>query len=249
MLLLLANPNTSQGVTDAVAAAARAAASVGTEIQPATARFGARVIGSRAELAVAEHASLDLIASKAAGCDAVIVAASTDSGLRAAREMLAVPVLGLTESALHVACLSGARFATVTLSRRSGYLVREMVDGYGLGARCFAQRAVDATPMQLLERPDEVAEMIAAAAVAAVDEHGADVIVLVGAVMAAIAARVQARVPVPVVEGVSCAVALAEALVRLRLPKATAGSYAALPARATTGLGDALAGRLKGVFE
>ncbi len=244
MRLLLANPNTSQAVTDMAAAAARAAAGDGTEIRPATACFGARVIGSRAELAVAEHASLDLIASEAAGCDAVIVAASTDSGLRAAREMLAVPVLGLTESALHVACLTGGRFATVTLSRRSGHLLREMIDGYGFAARCCAQHVVDATPMQLLERPDEVAEMIAAAAAATVD---ADVIVLVGAVMAAMPARIQARVPVPVVEGVSCAVALAEALVRLRLPKATAGSYAALPARATVGLGEALAERLQGV--
>ena len=57
-------------------------------------------------------------------------------------------------------------------------------------------------------------------------------------------ARIQARVPVPVIEGVSCAVALAEALVRLHLPKAQAGGYAALPGRATVGLDGALARRL-----
>ena len=122
-----------------------------------------------------------------------------------------------------------------------------MIDGHGLAARCCALQALDATPMQLLERPDELADMVAGRALAAVDGHGADVVMLVGAVMAAMPARIQARVPVPVVEGVSCAVALAEALVRLRLPKATAGGYAALSGRATHGLGDALAARLQGV--
>ncbi len=246
MRLLLANPNTSQAVTDAVAAAARAVASAGTEIVPVTASFGARVIGSRAELAVAEHASLDLIAREAAGCDAVVVAASTDSGVRAARELLAVPVLGLTESALHVACLAGGRFAAITLSRRSGHTLRELIDATGLSTRCCAQRALDATPPQLLERPDELAGLVAGAALAMVEEHGPDVIVLVGAVMAAMPARIQARVPVPVVEGVSCAVALAEAMARLRLPKATAGGYAALSGRGTVGLSDALSRRLQG---
>ena len=246
MRLLLANPNTSQAITGIVAAAARAVAGAGTEIVPVTARFGARVIGTRAELAVAEHASLDLVAREAAGCEAVVIAASTDSGLRAARELLAVPVLGLTESALHVACLTGGRFAAITLSRRSGHTLRELIDGYGLAGRCCAQRALEATPTQLLERPDEVADMIAAAALA---ESEADVIVLVGAVMAAMPARIQARLPVPVIEGVSCAVALAEALARLRLPKPMAGGYAAPHGRATTGLGEALATRMQGIAE
>ncbi len=246
MRLLLANPNTSQAVTDAVAARARAVASEGTEIVPVTATFGARVIGSRAELAVAEHASLDLIARRAAGCDAVVVAASTDSGARAARELLAVPVLGLPESALHVACLTGGRFAAVTLSRRSGHTLRELIDASGLAGRCCAQRALDATPLQLLERPDELADLVTGAARDAVERDGADVVVLVGAVMAAMPARVQPHVPVPVVEGVACAVTLAEALARLRLPKATAGGYAAPRGRASVGLGEALSGMLQG---
>ena len=105
MRLLLANPNTTQSVTDTIAAAARAAAAAGTEIVPATARFGGRVIGTRTEMAIAEHAALDLLA----------------------REMLAIPVLGLTESALHVACLTGGRFGTITISRRSAWPLREMV--------------------------------------------------------------------------------------------------------------------------
>jgi allantoin racemase len=246
MRLLIANPNTTQSVTDTIAAAARAAAAPGTEIVAATARFGARVIGTRAEMAIAEHAALDLLAREAAGCDAAIIGASIDSGLRAAREMLAIPVLGLTESALHVACLLGGRFGAVTLSRRSAYPLREMVEGYGLAARCGGIRAAEAGPLDLLHAPGRVAELIVAEAESLIAQDMVDVIVLIGAVMAGMPARVQPRLPVPVIEGVSCAVALAESLARLRLPKPRAGGYAALPPRDLVGVDPALAARFTG---
>jgi allantoin racemase len=246
MRILLANPNTTQAVTDTIAATARATASPGTEIVPVTGRFGARVIGTRAEIAIAEHACLDALATHAEGCNAAIIGASVDSALRAAREMFAFPVLGITESALHVACLSGARFGTITLSRRSAYPLREMIEGYGLAARCGGMRLMDVTPLDLLADPDKVASLIVAQADKLVADDMVDVVVLIGAVMAPMTARVQPHLPVPVVEGVSAAVALAESLVRLRLPRARAGSYAALPRRETVGLDPALAARFSG---
>lgn len=246
MRILLANPNTTQAVTDTIAATARAAAGPGTEILPVTAAFGARVIGTRSEMAIAEHAALDTIARHAEGVDAAIIGASVDSGLRAAREMFAFPVLAITEAALHVACLAGARFGTITLSRRSLHQLRELIAGYGLAGRCAAMRLLEVTPLDLLADPDKVAGLIGAEAERLVAEDMADVVVLVGAVMAPMAAKVQPRLKVPVVEGVSAAVVLAEAMARLKLPRPTDGSFAALPARETVGLSPALAARFSG---
>ncbi len=246
MRILLANPNTTQAVTATIAAAARAVAGPGTEIVPATAGFGPRIIGTRAEMAIAEHGALDVLARESGGCDAAIIGASVDSGLRAAREMLAIPVLGLTESALHVACLAGGRFGAVTLSRRSAYPLREMIEGYGLLTRCGGMRAADATPHDLLANPDRVADLIVAEARILIEQDMVDVVVLIGAVMAQMVPRVQPHVPVPVIEGVSCAVTLAEAMVRLRLPKAHTGSCALLPKRELVGVDPALAARFAG---
>lgn len=243
MKLLLANPNTSQSVTDTIAAGARAVASPGTEIKAVTAAFGARVIGTRTEMAIAEHAAVDLLAREATGCDAAIIGASIDSGLRAAREMLAMPVLGLTESALHVACLTGGMFGLITLSRRSAYPLREMVEAYGLTRRLGGVRALDVGPLELLRDPDGVAGLITAAAEVLVARDFVDCIVLIGAVMASMPARIQGAISVPVIEGVSCSVALAEALARLRLPKPTMGGYAALPPRELVAIDPALAAR------
>lgn len=246
MRLLLANPNTTQAVTDRIAAAARAIAAPGTEVVAVTAPFGAEVIGTRTEMAVAEHASVTMLAQHATGCDAAIIGASLDSGVRAAREMLHMPVLGITEAALHAACMLGGRFGVLTLSARAATITREMIEGYGLVSRLAGMRYLSTTPQHLLGGPDALVPGLIDAASLLVTQDLADTVILVGAVMAGMPALLQPHVPVPVLEGVSCAVPLIEALVRLRVPKARDGSYAALPRRGLTGVDPALLARFTG---
>ena len=118
-----------------------------------------------------------------------------------------------------------------------------MIEAYGLLSRCGGMRIADATPQDLLANPERVADLIVAEARLLVEQDMVDAVVLIGAVMAPMAARVQPHLPVPVIEGVACAVALAEAMVRLKLPKPRAGGYAALPARELVGIDPGLASR------
>jgi allantoin racemase len=96
--LLVVNGNTTDAITARIAAAARGAAGAGTEIVAVTAGFGARVVGTRAEDVIAAHAVLETAARHHAGCDAVVVAISSDAGLAAARELLPIPVIGIRPS-------------------------------------------------------------------------------------------------------------------------------------------------------
>ena len=68
--------------------------------------------------------------------------------------------------------------------------------------------------------------------------------ILGGAALAGFAARMQPEAPVPLLDGISCGVAMAEALVKLAVPKPRAGSFAALRGRGSVGLSPALAGML-----
>jgi allantoin racemase len=56
-----------------------------------------------------------------------------------------------------------------------------------------------------------------------VTDHGADVVVICGAAVAGIAARLQPRLDVPVLDGIGCAVRLAEMLADLKLVKKPLG--------------------------
>ena len=78
-----------------------------------------------------------------------------------------------------------------------------------------------------------------------IEQNHAESIVVAGAALAGLIDKVQAEVPVPVVDGIAAGVVLAEALVRLGRPKARVGSHAALPEREVTGFGDAVSGLFK----
>ena len=78
----------------------------------------------------------------------------------------------------------------------------------------------------------------------AIDEDGADVIVLAGAPLAGLAPQVRDRLPVPVVDCAQAAMRQAEALAALRPVGARRGSFARPAAKDSTGLTEALAARI-----
>lgn len=243
MKLLVVNSNTSTFVTGRVADGARAAARPGTEIVAVTGRFGANVIATRTELAVAEHATVELLAEHAPGMDAAIIAVSYDCGLWAAREMLDIPVVGITEAALLVACTLGTRIGVVMVGERVLPVYREVVDRHGLAARVGGWRAVETSAPYAPGDTSVMDTLLTDAARALVEHDHCEVVVLAGAVMAGVPQRLQSAVDVPLLDGVSCAVRLAQLLVDTAAPKPRRGSLAPLPARAQVGVGEALRAR------
>lgn len=243
MRLLVANANTTEAITQACAEAARAAAAPGTEIIPATPRFGPAVISSRAENAIAAHAMLDLLAEHAGAVDAVLLAVSHDTALDAARQLMPCPVVGMTEAACLAACMLGGRFGIITFGGAEMY--REQMVRYGLESRLAEIIGVNATPPEAVADPDSVGAKVLAATKALAAE-GANSVVLAGAALAGFDNRLQAAAPLPLLDGMACGVRMAEMLVALRLPKPAAGSYAPPAGRVALGLSPALAALLKG---
>jgi len=239
MRLLLANANTTAAITALCATAARTAASPGTNIIPATPRFGPAVISTRVENAIASHALLELLAEHIGQVDGVLLAVSHDTALDAARQLMPCPVLGMTEAACLVAMTVGGRFGLVTFGGTDMYA--ELMARHGFTPRLSGLAGVDATPQDALTDPAGVATRVEAA-IAGLVAGGADAVVLGGAAMAGMGARLQASVPL--LDGIACGVRLLEGIVGLRLPRPVAGSYAAPSGRVVTGVQPALAARL-----
>ncbi len=246
MRLLLVNSNTSDFVTGRVAEAARAAAGPGTEIRAVTGTFGARVIGTRSENAIAMHSTMALVAEHAGDCDGVLIAVSYDTAADAAREMLAIPVLGMTEAALHVATLVGRRVGVIVFGKRVLGLYRDVIAATGLGACVAGWRALESAAPYAPGDQSEVDRMIVAAAADLVAQDGVEAIVLTGAVMAGVPARLQSQIEVPMFDGITTGVPLLEALVRMKPAKPRTGSYALPAGRDSVALAPSLAKHLKG---
>jgi allantoin racemase len=243
MRILVVNSNTSDIVTGKVASAARAAASPGTEIIAVTGTFGARVIGTRSEHAIAEHSTIALVAKHAPGCDAVVIAVSYDTGLRGARELLAIPVVGMTEAGLLTACMLGGKIGVIVFGRRVLPIYQELVAGYGLAGRIAGWRVIESTAAYGRGDHPELDREIAATATDLVERDFAETVLLTGAVMAGVPARIQAGVPVPVVDGLVCGVRQAEMLATLKPAKPRAGSYAPPAGRELVDVDPAIAAR------
>ena len=241
MKLLLINPNISDSVSALIRSEAERSASRDTHIEVLTAKFGVAYIETRFEAMIGSYAAAQLAAEHHAQYDAVVVAAFGDPGLMALREVLPIPVVGLTDAALASACLLGQRISIIAISQRIQAWYREVVASYGLGSRLASIRALDRPLASIGAVQDEHAQALQALAERAVDEDGADVIVLAGAPLAGLARLLKGRLPVPVVDGVSSAVRQAETLVTLQPGMAQRGSFSPPPLKPHHGLPPAIA--------
>lgn len=236
MKLLLINPNTSQSVSDLIEAEARRAAAPGTDITVLTAPFGVAYIETRFESLIGAYATAQLAGEHAERHDAVVVAAFGDPGIDGLREALDIPVVGLTEAALMSACLLGKRFSIVAISRRITAWYREVVQANGLEGRLASIRCLDQPLRSIGAVQQDHAQTLRALCEVAIDEDGADVIIIAGAPLAGLARSIKAEIPVPVVDGVSSAVCHAQTLVSLAPVPARRGSFARPPVKENRGL-------------
>lgn len=240
MRILLINPNTTESVTELVARHVAAIAGDAASIKPVTGAFGARYISSRASAAIAGHAALDALARHGAGCDAVYLACFGDPGLLALREIAAVPVVGMAEASCLEAAKGGRRFAIVTGGALWGPMLTEFVAAMGLADRLTGVRTVAPTGGEIAADPDGALTMLAQACTACATEDGAEVVILGGAALAGLAARIQPNVPVPVLCSVELGARAAIAAARAPFNRETP------PAINSTGLSSDLAKSLRG---
>jgi allantoin racemase len=211
--ILIINGNRTERVTQSVLSEAKRVASADVALHAVTAEFGADIVYSHAENTLAAHAVLDCLARHHEAFDAAILAISFDSGLAAARELIAIPVLGLTESALLRAAALGQRIGVITFGAVSNSLYDEVLWRSGLGDRLIARRTIEIGSTTHYLKPREFdAEVLRQANDLA--HAGADVVVICGAAVAGIAARLQAQTNRPLVDGVAAAIQRAEELVR-----------------------------------
>ena len=216
MKLLLVNGNITQTVTDLVRVEALRHVRPGTEVTAVTATFGVPIVSTELENTIAGHAVLDLLATHATGHNAAVLAISFDTALIAARQLLDIPVVGMTEASLHTACLIGRRFGLITFGTPSRSLYVDLVRERGLQDRMAGCISIDVASVATYLEPAAFDDLVADAADSLVVDHDANVVVICGAAVAGIAARLQPRLAVPLLDGIGCAVRLAEMLVDLR---------------------------------
>ncbi len=158
--------------------------------------------------------------------DGIVIDLANMAGLDAVRCLVDVPVIGIGEAAYHAASMIAVRFSVITTLSRSVAGLETNLSRYGLASRCVKVRATDIPVLQLERGDTATIDKIRQEIELAINEDKAEAIVLGCAGMTDLMDQLAKEFGVPVVDGVACAVGMAEALVAAGLKTSKSGTYA-----------------------
>ena len=175
------------------------------------------------------------------GFDATIVACFGNPGVKEAREVVRTPVIALGESACYIAALLGDTIGIVTAGAKIQHQDLRLNDNYhhqfcaairrelrinGLANRVVSIRCVDVSSaggIETISERDlsEETELLIQQGKKAIEENGADVLILGCAGMIGVAEAIQNELGVPVVDATLVSLKIAEMFISLGLTHST----------------------------
>jgi allantoin racemase len=227
--ILVINPNTSSSMTDEIRKSAEAVKLFDTELTFLCPDQGPETIETHLDEALSAIGVLSLIAARREAFDAFVIACGDDPGLKAAREVTDRPVVPIGQAPMLLAPLLGRKFSI--LGTWSGDKARseDKVARYGLAGLLASVIPSGESVLCSHRNPEALLERLTALGRKAVEEDGAEVLILTCAGLAGLHRELQERLGVPVLEGIACAVRLAELLVDLGLRTSRRNEYQRLP--------------------
>ncbi|QEA38414.1 aspartate/glutamate racemase family protein [Pistricoccus aurantiacus] len=236
MHIRLINPNTTAGMTATIGEAAKRVAAPGTQTSASNPESGPVSIESHFDEAISAVGVLEeIMKGEREQVDAYIIACFGDPGLMAARELTRAPVIGIAEAAFHMATLISTRFSIVTTLGRTGIIAEHLLDNYGFSHHCRRVRAAEIPVLDLEDDSDAALVRIIDECKRARDEDNIGAIVLGCGGMADLTDTIAEAVGLPIVEGVTAAVKLSEALLGLGLGTSKHGDLAFPRSKTFTG--------------
>lgn len=219
MKIKIINPNTTQSMTESIENLARRVARSDTQVWAVTPTSGPDSIECYVDeyLAVPGVLKEVIRGDREEGADAFIIACFGDPGLQAAREVTSKPVLGICESAIAAAKFIAPYFSIVSVLDRSRKVTEDVVSNYGAERFCRSIRSTGLSVLEFGRDPKKGLEALAYQGKLAVQQDGAECILLGCAGFVDFVEDLSAQLGVPVLDGVMPAVKFAEAMVDMGL--------------------------------
>lgn len=219
MRIKIINPNTTLTMTESIRKMAESVADEGTEILAVSPATGPDSIETYVDDYLAVPGVIQEVAKgdEEEKVDAFVIACFGDPGLQAAREVTDKPVIGIAEAAITVAKIIAPYFSIVSVLDRSRKITQDLVEAYGAEKFCKSVRSTGLSVLEFGQNPSRGLEALTEQAEIAVKEDGAECILLGCAGFVDFVESMRETLGVPVLDGVSPAVKIAESLVKLQI--------------------------------
>jgi allantoin racemase len=220
-------PFGDEGIANRAAQIPREILSPTTEVECVPVRHSASANASYLDLLVFDMYVTEAgLRAEEEGFDAVIMDTVTDSGIQALRSRLTIPVLGPGLVAYAIATILGKRFSVVTMWDLWRNFYEKNLDLYHLREKCASIRSVNIPPnveSLFAGKEEDMFKKLTAEAQKAIDEDGADVIMLGSTTMHQAGAYMAQHLACPVINPGPVAIKMAETLVQLGLTHSKVG--------------------------
>jgi allantoin racemase len=160
--------------------------------------------------------------AEAEGYDGLLIDCMGDPGVRAAREVLRIPVAGPAQTSMMYASSLAERFGVVTVIDNVLPLFHELARVYGYESRVASVRVIDLPVLALVDLETMVQRLIEQS-VKAVAEDGAQAVILGCTGMLGVADRISAALceqvgaSIPVIDPVPATIEYLKSMVTLKL--------------------------------
>jgi allantoin racemase len=230
MRIFVINPNSSASVTRHIRCALEEVKRSDTELTVVNPESGPVSIESQYDRELVKPLVLDLVRKAGdEGYDAIVIACFSDPGLDAAREIAEIPVVGIEEATLHMAAMLGHKFSPVT-AFPIHIPTRDLHARMAGFEHAYASTVV--TDMSVLEmdaNPDKTKQRILEVARRAIEDDGAEVIVLGCAGLSGYAEDIEGKLGVVVLDPTAVALKVAELFADLGLRHSKVARFATPP--------------------
>jgi len=220
--ILCINPNSSTEVTSAIEEICRKYALLDTEIDVKCIKEAPSDIESYHDAAISEKYLLERFEEWKEKYDGFIIACHSDVGVDLLRELTDKPVMGIGEASMLFALPLGHKFSILSLKKKKIPQKEDLVKKYGFENRCASIRI---TGLGVIANYQEKKEKLIQEGMKAVEEDGAEVLILGCAGMAGLDKEIEKVIGVPVIDGVVSAIMTIESLIRYRALTSKAGKY------------------------
>lgn len=209
MRILIINPNSDHKMTAEIQRTALAFAKERFQVETMRTPGAPKFIDTYLDTALAIPGMLRLIRENEASFDAFVIACHCDPNLDLCKEVTTKPVVGIGEASMKLASMLGHRFSVISTSPDSVPNKQALVQRYGLEQSHASIRAPRKAALDL----DDL-DLFIQLGKDAIQQDGAEVLVLGCAGLCELSGIMQAQLGVPVLDGVICGMIIAEGLVR-----------------------------------
>jgi len=227
MKIMVINPNSSVDMTNHIRKTLKGIKRPETELVVTCPDKGPVAIESAYDEILAAFYSMDLVKkANMENYDAVIIACFADPGLIAMKEISDILVVGIQETSLHVASMLGNKFTILTPMKKRIPSKYNDVWRNKLSNNLASVRELGMTVTETDEKPDLAQKRIMKVSKQAVEEDGAEVIILGCAGMTGYAEKVAKDLNIVVIDPTSIAFKYVEAMAEAGIMQSKRALYA-----------------------